>query len=484
MKSRTLKQLVLYNYRYVFAYLVIIGFSLYFLGWRLTQIGPGLAQPELTSAANHINFTAISGSPVYPLHAILQWASMHLLGITPLAIRLPSVVLAGGTAVLLYFLMKRWFGKSTALLSTAIFVSADWLLFIARLGNGTIEFSFWLTLALLCFTKLLERKSGWLLLYALSIAALLWTPFGIYAVLTLLASLFGYRVFRERFHAIGSIIKALSFAIVLISLAGVVAVSVVHPEFAKDLAGIAHLPSIGQYFKNLFFHSTAIVAVFPNTNPAVSPNGVFFIRFFEAIFMLFGLIMLWKTRINRLNLTVIILTLVMVIVGGLNNQAQAGSLLLIPSAIYMTAGIRHLMHRWKRTFPKNPYARVAAYLPLGVLFAIVATMHYVSYFKLWPTQSATHVAFTRDFSLAQHELGLQKYQGKTCLVQTADTTLQTLLQASNPACRLVFLNDNRRTTSANMVLTQSAKHIQAPLSRGLVSETKEHSLRWIVLSAN
>ena len=55
MKTRTLKQLVLYNYRYIFGYLIVFLFSIYFLGWRLGSLVPGLAPLEIVTAAANTN---------------------------------------------------------------------------------------------------------------------------------------------------------------------------------------------------------------------------------------------------------------------------------------------------------------------------------------------------------------------------------------------------------------------------------------------
>ena len=66
MKTRTLKQLLLYNYRYIFAYVIIIGFVVYFLGWQLGHIGPGLSAPEINTAARHVSLKDILNLPIYP----------------------------------------------------------------------------------------------------------------------------------------------------------------------------------------------------------------------------------------------------------------------------------------------------------------------------------------------------------------------------------------------------------------------------------
>ena len=225
MKTRTLKQLVLYNYRYIFGYAIVILFSLYFLGWRLGSLVPGLAPREIANAAANTNLQSLASAPVTPLHSLLQYASFQIFDITSFSIRLPGVLLSGATVVVLYFLLKKWFGRPAALTSSALLISADWFLFIARLGTGGMEFGFWLSLSLLSLTKILERKRAWLIIFALSTVGLLFTPFGPYATLTLLVSILGYKVFRSRVHEVNTSIKAVSYFIVLLGVAGIATLS-------------------------------------------------------------------------------------------------------------------------------------------------------------------------------------------------------------------------------------------------------------------
>lgn len=485
MKTRTLKELLLYNYRYWIGYLIVIGFFIYFLGWRLGSLVPGLSMGEITAAAGNTSLVEILKMPIYPFHSLLQWVAIQAFGVSPFILRLPSIILGLLTAFFLYQLLKKWFGKPTALLSTALFVSADWYLFIARNGTGLIEFSFWLSLAFLSFTKLLERKNRWVLLYAVSLAGLLLCPFGIYAVITLLVGLFMSRVFRERAKAASIWLKIPSVSIVLGTLIAIVLLSVKDSTLAKTLLGIQDLPTITEYARNLFFNASAVIAVFPTANQTVSPTGILFFRFFELIFIAFGVIMLWRTRVNRLNLTVLVLSVVLVITGGLSPVSIGGSLLLIPAAIFMTAGIRHFIYRWQKTFPKNPYARTAAVIPLAVLFILTVSLHYISYFNLWPNQSVSTVAFKRDFSLAKQELQKTEYDGKLCFVDSSDQNFNTLLKNSKLGCSLIFANEGVSTVlpSVSLLKPESKTYLQlaGQTTRPLASEATKENIRWLVV---
>ncbi len=434
VKERTLKSLVLYNYRYVFAYLLIFVFAFYFLCWRLGSIIPGLSHPELIAAAKNSSLESLIQLPLYPLHSLLQWISLHVLGVTSISIRLPSIILAATTALLLYNLLKKWFGKVTVLLSITLLLCADWFLYIARLGTGGIEFSFWFVLLLFSLMKLIEKKTNWLLMYAVGATMLLFVPYGVYAVITTSICMCACAMFRKRVTESGTYIKVLSIFSILMGLVLVILLSIRDITFLQSILGITDIPSVGEYVKNFVINSSGVAILWPDNNPLLGPSGVFLVRYFEFIFMLFGLVMLWMTRVNRLNLVILTNALVLAVVSGLNSGSRGGSLLIVPAAVCMTAGIRHFIHRWQRTFPKNPYAKVALLVPLVLLVLTTTLLHYQSYFILWPRQTATHQVFNTDFKLVKNELA----QPGVCAVSGATKQIEILLTVKKPVCETTF----------------------------------------------
>jgi len=484
MRTRTLKQLLLYNYRYFFVYSLITVFILYFLFWQFGYTRMGISQLEIATAARHLSLKEILHFPIYPAHSLLQWAILKYVDINRFTISLPSVLISLVTSYYLYLMLKKWFGKSTALLSTTFLISADWFLFFARHGSGMIEFSMWLALALSCFTKLIERRYVWLLILAVSLSGLLFAPLGIYAVICLMALLFFSKVFRERALEAPLILKVSSIIIILTSFIAVAVLSYYNINFVKTLIGINNFPGILGFTKNIFYNTASIVSVLPLSNPEYSPVSLLYVRFFELAFIIFGVMMLYKTRVNRLNYAVIVLSVVLVITSGFMSNLTGSSLLFVPSAIFITAGIRHLMHRWRQTFPSNPYARVVAYVPLSFLFICVTLLHYQSYFYLWPSQTAVHQVYTRDFRLLKNELNSGK-NNQQCLVLTSNTELQKLISAAKTKCQPVF-EINNSTNNIDRIITHYSSSefnnikLRYPDSKVLVSEVSENNVRWLV----
>jgi len=489
MKSKTLRQLMLYNYRYIFAYAIIALFLAYFLFWQLGSIGPGLSQVETATAATHTNALETLKSPTFPLFAKLQIVSLKLFGASDYSIRIPSIVIAIATILLLYPILKKWFGKPTALLSIALVASADWFLFVARHATGAIEFSFWFTVALFAIMKILEKNQKWGFILAAALSALLFVPFGPYLVAALVASIITSRVMRVRLLEINWKIKTCMMVVLLVSL-GLLGFTVINDtSIAKQLLGVTDsLPSPSQYLKSLITNGSSVFALVPYTNPVNGPQGVFFVRFFELIFILFGIFMFWKTRVNRLNILVISSAVVLFLVGGLSDSSIANSLLLVPFIIFITAGMRYFIHRWQKTFPKNPYARTIAFIPVVILLFLTAVLHHQSYFVLWPHQQSTADAFSYDLKLVQNELDRTDSPRK-CLVVTSDADLQLLLTESKFSCQTTIQSNLTPVTKGVKQIIApdiySATKPQADTNvRFVTSPRSSSALNWVVRTAS
>lgn len=486
MKARTLQQLLLYNYRYLFAYICLFIFGSFFLFWRLWDLPAGLAAAELNTAARHTSLIDILQQPIYPLHAFLQWLSMDLLGTSPLAIRLPSSILAGLTVLVVYNILKRWFGKPAALLGSTLMISADWFLYIGRLGTGSIELTFWLSIAILSLIKLLGNRSWWLPVLGLALGALLFVPFGIYAAVVFVACLGGISTFRSRILAIKKYPKIVSVTILAISLVLLIASLINNPGLARHLLGSAQsLPYPGEYLYNIIINSSGAVAILPDNNPVTGLSGVLYVRFFEFIFILFGIIMLWRTRINKLNFVIIALSIVLAIFSGLSDGSRGSSLLILPAIIFITAGLRYFMHRWQKTFPKNPYARIVAYAPMALLLSLVLVVHYYTYFRIWSNQTPTRQAFSQQFTLLRQELN----DPGQCFILDAPEPIQRLASLNRDGCQVTFsdrLTVEELTPGQRVIVSpeniESDPLLEGLTARPLSDDLKDRSIHWWVLT--
>lgn len=489
MNISAVKELTLYKYRYWFGYELVIVCAVISLGWQLGAVMPGLNQPELETVANHSTVKEMLNMPTYPLQAFLQKLSMKFFGLELWALRLPSVILAAATALVLYMLFKRWFGKPSALLSIALFLSADWMLFIGRSATGSIELSFWLALSLLAILRIVEKRSWWLIILAISLGALLFVPYGPYLAISIVASLFTIKHLRRRVLGTHIAFKIASSVILLIAFGLATYVSFSNSMFAKAAFGLTQLPSFPNYFKQMFLNVFGIVGLLPWADSSISPSGVFFIRFFELIMMNFGVIMLWRTRVNKFNIIVFVVTIVLILASGLDQSARGFGATLVPSIIFMAAGLRHLTHRWKKIFPNNPYARMASFVPLMLLMIAAFSFHFVSYFVLWPTQSASRNVHVPDLSLAVRELNRDDKAQADCALITQNQAIATIINNSPKKCvtnvSMASLGEPIELTSKRSMVDAKLNYRQLIKSgssvRALTSDTKGDSVRWVVI---
>ena len=74
-------------------------------------------------------------------------------------------------------------------------------------------------------------------------------------------------------------------------------------------------------------------------------------------------------------------------------------LIILPFAILTAHGIRYILEKWYGLFPENPYARVFAIFPVGLLIGILlasSTLHYIFGYRYNP---AVANEFQNDLSL-------------------------------------------------------------------------------------
>src|SRR3990170_2476422 len=119
MRLGILKELILYRYRYILAYLALIivcgGLTL----WQLGNVPPGFSQAEISSAVSarqlEINSSFIDGP-----YLALQKATLALFDVGTLGIRLPSVICAILMVIAAYIFLKRWFKENMAIIGTLL----------------------------------------------------------------------------------------------------------------------------------------------------------------------------------------------------------------------------------------------------------------------------------------------------------------------------------------------------------------------------
>lgn len=384
MKPSLLQELTLYRYRYIIGYALFVVFLFGLLLTDITSVPYGVSRSEMQSsvASNSLNPLAARATDVINLpYHLLQKLSIGLFGLSPLTIRLPSLLLAFVAAIVLALTLNQWFRRGTAMLALLLATASVPFISMARTGTAGVLYMLLLVLILLSAVKLTTRGRGtffWKMLVATSGLLLFYMPLGIYAVLALLvAGVFHphvrYQIKRTAWWQFAALFFLAGILLAPLVIAGVTDKDTLEVLFGLDalrdkLTWASIGASIVTIIKALFFFTTSHV------NEMVAP----FLNLTFTLLVAFGLV---RTILDRhaARSYLLLIWLVVSIPLLILNPSQF-ALLFVPSIILMAIGLESFMREWYQLFPRNPYARIAALVPLTLIVTGLITIESSRYF--------------------------------------------------------------------------------------------------------
>lgn len=331
----------------------------------------GLSEAEISSATNSYYLGKdgiLNGDLVDLPYRLLQKFSIVLLGLTPYAIKLPSILVGLLLGFLLILLLNRWFKSNVSLLASCLIVLSTPFLFLAGSGTPLIMLVFWPTLLLWLGSKIQGEKRPrpmYCFVFALMMLLSIFTPYMIYfAVFCVIFVLlqphlrFVVKGLPKLPLTLVGIITVAGFAVLGISIFN-------HPEtiiellFAKDFQA-------GQFFGNI---AAGLAPVFSWHHSLESVFLSPLISLPTFALALIGLFSTTKGFFASRNSIASILIVFCLIITGFNPSAVV--FFILPFSILIAHGLRYLLEKWYGLFPENPYARISALLPLTILFGIM-----------------------------------------------------------------------------------------------------------------
>lgn len=442
-----------YRHRYVVGYLTLalIAVSLLFV---VTLSPGGISASEQQSAVvsdTLAPLTAMTEAPSQIINApyhLLQKVSFNLLGVSALSIKLPSLIL-GGLAILgLHGLLRLWFRRNVALITSVIAASTGLFLFTAQTGTPTITYFFWNVMLLWTVSMLTRGKdtsSLWLIVAAIIAAYSLYSPLQIYIVAGLVITCLihphaRFVVFRRPLWALIS--AGIAFTLLIAPL--IISV-IADPSILRTLLGIP--PDMA-----LISHARADLLIQEYLQFWNPLNGSFIAPAYGLGLALIALIGLYRlftatyTAKSYILTTWLLLTIPIVIF-----VPSSAGFTLLPVILLVAFAIDYLIRSWYQLFPFNPYARVAGLLPLAVLMAglsvpSIESMVYGYHYS--PTSAAV---FTKDLSLLKDQAGVliapedqkafyetyAKHDGEHALTVVSSVNKASALQAANPRTAII-----------------------------------------------
>lgn len=425
MPRRKLTNLFLYRRRvqiaYVFMFVVLASMLV------LSLLLPGGITPaEKASTVQAISTGSIGVNAPYYL---LQRASVSLFGLSAFSIKLPSLLLGALLGFSLFMLLRRWLTLAIAVFCAIIIFAGTTFPSLSGTGSPTIMYVLFPALLLFFGTRVIARERGlplFAVLLLLTIGLALLTPTMVYLlVLAIVLAAFNPHVrygFR-RLGLTGILLLILGF---LLSVAPLAYLILNDPSTARQILA---LPS-----------SLSFATIASNFNSSVQQYGSYFQPGLATGFIVpliglaeAGLAMLGLYRIIRAIYTAraqfiigwLVISIILTLVAGLN------ILLYLPVALLASIGLSQLAAIWYRTFPLNPYARISALIPIGVLIAAVVIGSTVRYVDTTLYAKGAQSFYSTDLSVLQHYLTAAKIKDATLAVAPDDVAFyQTMNTAA------------------------------------------------------
>lgn len=384
MKPSLLREITLYRYRYVITYgLVALLLGLVLLT-DISSIPNGIKDTEAASvvASNSLNPLNPKATDVVNLpYQMLQKLSVGLFGLSPLTIRLPSVILGFMACGLLAVALNLWFRRNIATIAIALAITSVPFIAMARAGVADILYMVLLLLVLLGAAKLTMQKHSrfaWKLLVAVAGLLLLYMPLGIYAVVTLFVA----GVFHP--HVRYQLKRTKWWQYLILALVACVLLAPVVIASFHDLTTLKHLFGATQLRTKLnpdtLLASGKIVieTLFAFHKPHITNVFIPFLSLPMTLLVLFGLVRTIADHHAARSYMLHMWLFVSIVLLFLNPTSFP--LLFIPCVFLIAIGLETFMREWYQVFPKNPYARLSALVPLTLIVVGIVAASVTRYF--------------------------------------------------------------------------------------------------------
>lgn len=413
MSGQSLRDLLLYRQRYLLGGGLLIVLTLALVVWQLGGIPPGFSGEEKQSALISANLDFETQSFVNLPYHLLQKATLLAFGPDAWGIRLPSVLLALGLVATTYFLLKSWFRGNMAVIGTVLLATSVYFLMRARLGTPEILYYVWPPLLLL--TASMVNISGnawrlWLLLFTVVAALSLYTPYMIFFLGLFLIVVATSRAGRLLMAEIDGSAIALSFLTLLVLLAPLGYGIYQNPQSVFDYIGILEAPTTAFLLERLSQIGYLMVGY------GAEPGAFYPVLGIPAIILgLYGLYHAVRF-IGRIRDAAMVLWLMVALALFVSTPDAPSALLFIPFMLLVILGVRSFINIWYGLFPRNPYARTAALLPIALLLLVVVGFNYQRYFYGLPRAENVRATYDSDIMLLQRQLGREPRVNRLTIV--------------------------------------------------------------------
>lgn len=500
--------MTLYRYRYVIGYALLSILTVGLLALNFNILPPGLSEGEKTSALasssvdltfrietlgqDILHFLQTTNVVNLPYH-LLQKASLEIFGLSPLGVRLPSLIIAGVSAFMLFVLFRRLLLPSAAGVTAVFVATSSWFLSVGHLGTPDVMVMFWGSLIILLATLVSQESRHshtWKALGLLAVALSLYTPYTAYLFVAVAVATFTQPHLRYviRYSEKASI--TLGILLSLIILTPLAFHIWRDPSVVWQLLAIPSLPDPISFLREFVVALSNLINPF---NIAFERNPLPLITIPTTIFALIGLVQLIKEWHSVRSHVLLVWFAVLVPLIGLDTSHNL-VVLFVPVMLLCAIGMQSLFKYWYTIFPRNPYARVFGLLPLGLLVITLIQFNYQRYFLAVPFAASTPALYDPDAFILNKTLSSKAHrdqrilliapQDKVNLYKIDQTIAKDLVvipvgefRATNNATRVIVAESEiAKLTRAQVLLLPKGK------TELLVNDRKEDGLRFRIYS--
>ncbi len=370
MAKLRIEDLLLYRWRYYVGF-AVIGILLVSLIAVVTFLSPGgVSKAEMNSVVASTFTppeTLLGKSPENILdlpYRLFQKLSLAALDVTLIGIKLPSIVMAIGSILAFYGLLRLWFRRNVAIITSIITLVTGQFMLLAQLGTPAIGYIFW-NIAILYSVSMLAQtekyRVAWLVLSTIFAALSLYSPLQVYVVVALIATSIIQPHARFVVWSLNKVILAACFTLFLVLTLPLTLSAIAKPSIVLGILGISpeHL------IPNLHVIKTQVLQYFGFISPG---SGVAIRPAYGLGIVLIALIGLYRLFTAKYTAKSYILTVwAILLMPVIALKPEMVMITFVPVILLVGHGVDYLIGSWYRLFPNNPYARVFGLVPLSVL---------------------------------------------------------------------------------------------------------------------
>lgn len=363
-------------------------------GWRLGTAVPTFSPDESAYIAGAKSLQQIADNPSYAPHKLVVLLLHETYHVSPVTLRVISVVFGAMAVVFFYLILKSWFTRRMAILGSILFACSSWFLGFARNGIPDITIIWGGILILLAGWQLYGSQGKFLrtLAWIAALALCVYIPGMLWALLFYIGIAFSKRKKILPPFNPGQVI--ILGAILLVIISPLAYALFRTPKIILQLLLLpSQVPNFFDLINNIV--STALmISVRSPIEPLYNIASLPKLDYATTVLLLLGVYyFMQKFRLRRTWALLFSMLLGLLLGGMAGATGRSTTFLILPSYIIATAGLTVLAQQWITVFPRNPIARFLGISALTVLMAVIALYHLDKYFLAWPNSDATKKAY-------------------------------------------------------------------------------------------